>query len=181
MLSEFQKKKMVALFGMFDADRNGVIEQADFEKVAQNIADARQMKPGSAERGQVVGKYRSAWTALHNLADANQDGAISADEWIAAFTRMLGSSDAYESVVGMLAGLVFETFDVDKDDYVQSTEFAAFVKAHEVPNASPAAAFARLDVDGDGKLSRSDVLRLTGEYFKSTDPTAPGNALFGQI
>ena len=181
MLSPFQQKKMVALFGMFDADGNGVIEQADFVKVGQNIADARQMKAGSPERTRVVGKYQGAWTALHKLADANKDGAISKDEWLTALTGVIGSQASYDSVVAMLADLVFETFDTDGDNYVQATEFAAFVKAHEVPNASPAVAFARLDSDGDGKLSRSDVMRLTGEYFRSNDTSAPGNALFGQV
>ena len=44
-----------------------------------------------------------------------------------------------------------------------------------------AAAFQRLDADGDGRLSRADVIRLTAEFFKSDDPKAAGNALFGQV
>jgi Ca2+-binding EF-hand superfamily protein len=181
MLTQFQRKKMVALFAMFDADRNGAIEQKDFDQVAGNLADARKMKAGSAEHTKLVDQYRAAWKALHKMADADGDGSITSDEWMKAVTTLVGSEKDFTSVVTTLANLVFDTFDADRDDFVTSDEFGAFVKARQVPNASPAVAFKRMDTDGDGKLSRADVIRLTGEYFKSDDPAAAGNALFGQV
>lgn len=181
MLTEFQRQKMAALFGLFDADRNGLIEQRDFDQVAGNLANARNLKAGSPEHAKLTDQYRAAWTALHGMADADGDNSITADEWITAVTNLIGSDAAFTSVVVRLANMVFDTFDADGDGFVKSEEFVAFLKARQVPDTSPAAAFKRLDADGDGRLSRADVINLTGEYFKSDDPKAAGNALFGQV
>jgi hypothetical protein len=96
-------------------------------------------------------------------------------------TKVIESESDFTAIVTPLANVVFDTFDGDHDDFVTSGEFDAYVKARRVPDASPAAAFKRLDGDGDGRLSRADVVRLTGEFFRSDDPKAAGNSLFGQV
>jgi Ca2+-binding EF-hand superfamily protein len=42
-------------------------------------------------------------------------------------------------------------------------------------------AFAALDLDGDGVLSREELLRAARDYYTSDDPSAIGNLLFGRL
>jgi Ca2+-binding EF-hand superfamily protein len=49
-----------------------------------------------------------------------------------------------------------------------------------VDEATAQTAFAHLDLDGDGLLSRDEFVQLTEEYFTSDDPDAVGGWLFGK-
>src|SRR5947209_18721995 len=49
MLTDFQKRKLTALFNLYDVDKNGFVDQADFEQVVQNLATPLRLQPGSPE------------------------------------------------------------------------------------------------------------------------------------
>ena len=39
MLTDFQKRKLNALFDLYDVNKDGFVEQADFEHIVQNLAN----------------------------------------------------------------------------------------------------------------------------------------------
>ena len=41
--------------------------------------------------------------------------------------------------------------------------------------------FLDLDVDGDGSVTRDELMAMAHEFYRSDDPHAPGNRLFGAL
>lgn len=181
MVSELQQAKISALFEIYDSNRDGVLEAGDFARVATRLADELQLGADVPERAALLAQYRKAWDLICGLADRDGDGDLRPDEWTTAFTRVLASQPDFEAVVLVMSNLVFESFDTDHDDMVDEAEYHRFIHAYQTPNASPSEAFRRLDRDGDGRMTRDDAMTGIREYFKSDDPNAPGNAIFGQV
>ena len=47
MLTDLQKRKLAHLFTVMDANGNGRLEWADYERIAANMAETRGWEPGS--------------------------------------------------------------------------------------------------------------------------------------
>ncbi|HEX7307196.1 hypothetical protein [Lentzea sp.] len=69
--------------------------------------------------------------------------------------------------------------DADNDDYVSQDEYRTMIRAwlgHDGP-----VDFARLDLDGDGRLSRREFVQLWMEFWAGDDAEAPGSYAFGAV
>jgi juvenile hormone diol kinase len=180
MLTDLQRAKISALFDIYDANHDGVLEASDFARVATNLANEIGAGDDAQERATLQAQYRVAWDLISGLAERTGDNQLQLTEWTTAFDRVLGSEQHFEAIVLMMSNLVFDTFDLDRNELVDEAEYERFVRAYQTPNASPSVAFRRLDRDGDGRMTRDDAITGIREYFTSNDPEAPGNALFGQ-
>ena len=69
MLTELQKRKWTRLFQVYDADGNGVVEQADFEIIFQNLAQVRNLEANEPEYEQLHAKFIEDWENLQKDAD----------------------------------------------------------------------------------------------------------------
>jgi Ca2+-binding EF-hand superfamily protein len=49
-----------------------------------------------------------------------------------------------------------------------------------MPSDEAEKCFDKIDLNGDGYVSRSELVDLVGQFYLSSDPTAPGNLLFGR-
>jgi Ca2+-binding EF-hand superfamily protein len=69
---------------------------------------------------------------------------------------------------------------LDKDGSISVEEYKTMYKIHGIGNESLAAKiFAKLDFDGDGKISKNDAMNLVADFYLSDNPQAPGNLFFG--
>jgi hypothetical protein len=60
MLTDFQKKKLSRTFQIYDADGDGIVTKADYERAGHNVAIANGFSPGSAESESVNTAYLAA-------------------------------------------------------------------------------------------------------------------------
>ncbi|BAZ24853.1 calcium-binding EF-hand-containing protein [Kalymmatonema gypsitolerans NIES-4073] len=179
MVSELQQRKFTKLFSMYDANNNGVLAKDDFEKIIQKIAELRGWKQGSTEYNTLFDKYIFYWQHIRDAADKNRDDTVTLEEWFAYHEKLLSAKDSYEEQVGTLAALVYDVFDADNDGQLNIKEFEEVFLVYNIPRVFVPYIFSRLDLNGDGLLSKQEVLQLLYEFHFSDDPEAPGNLLFG--
>ena len=101
MLSALRTRKFIALFACFDFDKNGVLEQCDYEQFAQNLSQAYKLAPGTAAyaaasllidawAGARPGRTSVNWDSWQPHAGAHRlELAIDAEEAAQVLARLL--------------------------------------------------------------------------------------------
>ncbi|WP_217650486.1 EF-hand domain-containing protein [Spirulina major] len=179
MLTDFQKRKLMKLFSMYDVNCDGFIVEQDFEDVAAKLADRAGWSVRSPKGITLKNQLAQDWQGLQKASDTNRDRQISLDEWLAYYDAVLADETLYNERVKALTQLVFDVFDQDEDNTLSAAEWGNLLCIY---NTSPIYApliFSRLTTDTDGNLSREAVLSHIDEFFYSDDPGAPGNGMFG--
>jgi Ca2+-binding EF-hand superfamily protein len=89
--------------------------------------------------------------------------------------------DGYLANFHPAAQAVFGLADTDADGWLSKDEFARFQRAFRTPEQDIEAAFNRLDANGSGALSVSELVDAAEQYYRGTEAAAHGNWLYGPI
>jgi juvenile hormone diol kinase len=182
MLTELKRLKFIKLFTIYDANDNGVLEKADFERIVKNLGNLRGWQSGTVEYDNLHDRYLFYWQSILELADQNHNGRVSLPEWLNYHEKMLGTKeqkDKYEKEVETIAALVCDVFDLDGDGKLNIEEWKQLFLVYNTPHVVVEEIFPKLDIDGDGFISKQEMQRLFHEFHFSDDQAAPGNLLFG--
>ncbi len=143
-----------------DADNDGAVTRAEFD-AARNARFARmdddddgRLEHGEHARGEHR-RGRGGHGEHHNWAgaDANDDGAISRDEFLALPLRM------------------FTRLDTNNDGSISADEQAQMRAHHEERRAAHGR---RMDADGDRQLSREEFVAAGANLFGRLDANSDG-------
>jgi len=180
MLTELQKQKLTYYFQAFDLDKNGVLEESDFDRIVDGYAEAYNITKDSATYQEISSTFaKGRWNFLVKNVDTNTDKKVTLDEWLSYHDKLLNDSKSDFVWMKITSGL-FYALDTDKDGGITLEEYKTMYKIYGFGNESLAAEiFAKLDVDGDGKISKNDVMNLVADFYLSDNPEAPGNYFFG--
>jgi Ca2+-binding EF-hand superfamily protein len=176
MLSDVQKKKMTRLFQVIDGDKNGRVEWADYERIATNIAAERGYRAGSGEFKTILDRYQAGWD---QAAAFHKQKGMDLATWLDYHNMLAGTPGAYDAMVRPAAEVIFDTFDVDGDKKVTLPEWRRFFRCYGIDEKIADQVFPKLDLNGDGHVSRPELMDLVAQFYMSSDPTAPGNVMFG--
>lgn len=183
MLSDHQRRMRTKVFDLLDFDKDGFLEQSDFELIARNIADIRGWQGGSSEYGDIMAKYAAIWTVLYAPRDQNGDGKVSLDEYLAVAATDVGEVEEIQEhrggIVAETARSLFDILDLDSNGVIGLEEYRTILKVFGIDEDVADEVFPRLDLNGDGHISRTEFAQLVQEYFAGDDRQAPGNWLFG--
>lgn len=179
MLTEFQKKKLTHLFHVFDPDGSGDVTADDFLLISANIAELHQLEPDSPEAGQIRTQYLAIWEGMKQVADEDQGTGVSLEAWLGYFDHMLNTEGVYEQMIGELAENVFALFDLDGDGVIGLDEYRNFFRAYSLDAQSAQESFTGMDLNGDGHLSREEIMELLHQFYHSDDLDSPGNYFYG--
>jgi Ca2+-binding EF-hand superfamily protein len=181
MLTDFRKRKLMALFDLYDIDKDGLLEQADYERIAQNLAAFLHYQPGSPEYARLYADRMASWHNLYQLCGAPSSQRVTQEEFLAALDRLLSDKNNYQAFVGSRTDSITEMSDQDGDGRLTRQEYVAGARSYGTDEATANEAFRRLDQNGDGYLTRDEILRSVEEFFYSDNPEGPGNWLFGPV
>lgn len=179
MLSDLQTKKLTRYFQVYDIDDDGHIDSADFDRIVHNVMILHWAEEGSETTDALREAYRRFWQGLKTAADGDGDGGVSLDEWLAYWQVALENDDRYETEVHALTNRLFTVFDLDEDDTIGAAEFMDFFGVFGLQVDLAESVFVELDTNGDGVISRDELLDVARDFYRSDDPEAPGNLLFG--
>ena len=179
MLTEFQKKKLAVLYSMYDADKNGVIELADFYVLLDKYAEVRGWEPGSPEYEVLKSQLVSRWHTMQEAADTNRDNQISRSEWLVYIDNMLSSPATFDAEVTKIVAAIFAIFDLDGNGSLELEEYRQLYRATGIDEAFADENFGRLDLSNNGHISKEQHLELFRQFFYSQDPDSPGNWVLG--
>lgn len=179
MLTDFQKRKLMKLFSMYDVNCDGFIVEQDFEDVAEKLADRAGWSTRSPKGITLKNQLAQDWQGLQKASDTNRDRQISIEEWFTYYDGVLTAETLYNERVKALTQMVFDVFDHDQDNTLSLAEWGNLLCIYNISPIYAPLIFARLSLDAEGNLSREAVLKHIDEFFYSDDPDAPGNSIFG--
>ncbi|MFF9194320.1 EF-hand domain-containing protein [Streptomyces sp. NPDC014779] len=178
---EFITAKIRTGFDHLDRDGDGALTEVDHHLMGRSVARGLGYEENSPEEQSIVDAYLRIWHEVHVPLDADGDGRITREEFVASTSALAGDPALADAALGGLADRIVTIADRDGDDRIDVDEYTAFIRGH-APGLSETEvheAFRHLDRDGDGTLTRAEVRTAVIEYFTSPDPNAPGNWYFG--
>lgn len=181
MLTDLQKQKITHYFhAVLDQDKNGVLESNDFMEIGESLCILWRYKPGSPEYEKVMNQCLGSWKMFESHFSAT-GGKANLENFLKFFERMLqpGGEEMYHQYVVRVVGDVFDSFDVNNDGVISINEYVDMFMCYHIKIKYSAKAFLKLDRNGDDQVSKQELLKAVDEFFKSDDPKAPGNWLFG--
>lgn len=179
MLSDLQKRKLARYFRIYDIDDDGRIALPDFERVVENVRMLHGVDDDSPAHRALRDGYLRRWEALRASADADSDGGVDLDEWLAYWDGVLSDDARYHAEIAAVTDQLFEIFDHDGDGVLGADEFCNFYGVYGLKSAMARRVFMDLDLDGDGVVTRQELMAMAHEFYRGDDPDAPGNRLFG--
>jgi Ca2+-binding EF-hand superfamily protein len=180
MLSDVLRARLIDMLTLWDADRDGAIEESDYEIAAGRMVGLSGLQPGSPEYAQLHRQLvEGGWQLLRQF-DGDSDGRVTLEEALAGFDGLHADSQRFHKVIIEPSYSFFDLIDADHDGRITAAEHHAFLVAMTVDPARAAAAFPHLDADGDGFLSREEYVQLMEEFYTSDDPDSPGSWLLGK-
>jgi len=184
MLTELQKRKLMKLFCMYDARNLGILKISDFERLAQQLAELRGWRPGTADYEKITSQYLFRWNRMRSeikqALHVQNDGQVNLDEWLTYYGIVLNDQNQEKELLA-LAEAVFNVVDLDETGHLDKAEWTELFRAYNIPVIYVEETFARIDRNGDGVLSKEEVLSMIREFYYSDDPNAAGNYMFGPI
>jgi Ca2+-binding EF-hand superfamily protein len=179
MLSDLQTKKLTRYFQVYDIDDDGRIASTDFERIVENVRVLHGAGAGSSGSDALREAYMGLWERLRSSADGDGDDSVDLDEWLAYWQLALEDDERYETEVQTITDRLFSVFDLDEDDAIGKDEFADFYGIFGLAVSLAETIFVELDLDGDGVITRSELLDISRDFYRGDDVEAPGNVLFG--
>ena len=179
MLTDLQRKKLTRYFRVYDIDDDNRIGPGDFERVVENVRILHGLATDSPGHEALRDGFLRRWESLRTSADADHDGSVDLVEWLDHWDHVIETDEQYEAEVTTVAAQLFEIFDTDEDGVLGTDEFCDFYGVYGLPYALARRVFLGLDVDGDAVISRTELMDMVHQFYRGTDPNAPGNQLFG--
>ncbi len=182
MLKKLQKKKITKMFNALDTNGNGFITLDDFIAQFERFAGQQKLESGTPEYNALRAEQIKQWTSLQLVADANNDGEVTVDEFINYADRVVNNPDAFESYMVGGAEAYFNALDKNGDGTLSLEEFKGFSALSNPGEAKGQEAnheevFKSIDVNGNGKISRDEFLNLFRESVLSDNINSTGNKI----
>jgi len=177
MLTQFQQRKLEKMFELYDANKDGYIEAADYERVGEGFATGTGCAPGSPDFERLRATYLGFWEHLRQAADADQDGKVTREEFVASYETLLAMRETIEQV----SRGILQMTDRDGDGKISRGEYGANMQAYGLDAPAADEAFGHLDRDGDGFIDTDELMQNVEEFFFGEDEAAPGNWLVGPL
>ena len=178
-LTALQRRKLSALFRVFDADNNGVLERADHDIIANNLAAIRGWSLGSPDYDEFTGRLDRLWNALTEHANIAPEGAINEEAWLDYHASTLSQGPVADNVLLRIADTIMQLLDRNGDGQLSCQEFRLFYHVYGIDPAGVEYIFSRLDLDGNGYIDHAELLKHCTDFWTSNDLDAPGNWFFG--
>lgn len=156
-----------------DADKDGLIERADFKLVIQRF---KVIGTSEEHLKKMSATYSKAYEQL-GIVDGST--SLTYDEFVTRFAKqMVNSAEQMESIGDSTVSVLFEAICSGE---ITFKEWVDFYNALGIDPAHAKASFAAMDENGDGVVSKEGFAAYIKEFFLSTEDTLNSSILFGPL
>ncbi|MEU5362354.1 EF-hand domain-containing protein [Streptomyces sp. NPDC005925] len=158
--------RLVKRFDKWDTDGNGVLEADDFLGEALRIAENLGKDTASPEVQELVSAFRGLYENLAEKAGVSAGGGIGREQFLAATGDMLFQEGeaSFNRALGPVVKALVSLCDDNHDGEIDDREFRAWLTGVGVPASEAGDMFRKVDVDGSGRLSEEELLRVVREF-----------------
>lgn len=174
----FCQAKILDWFHHLDHNHDGTLERGDLDAIAESVIAKGAWKADTPQAAHLRETHHELWAEMWSHMDEDCDGTVSRDEFV-GFWKGLGQDVKRRGLPPWAWRLVRSTFaayDHDGDGRITGEEYALYLQAIG-SDADAAAAFAQLDLDGNGHLDLDELKLLFGEWLTAEEVASPGNVL----
>lgn len=173
--TEFEK-----LFDALDTNHDNTLEWEDYHRLVNAFTHAYQLGSDDPRAVSLKVCYEMFWMEL--LRHANSDGyRVAKQEFVQALQATAVDTSRFNMVEGLPHAL-FDIADADGGNTLSKDEFLRFTKAIGGTEQRALQAFTQLDKDGDGVISRQDVIDSFREFMLNPGPdNTAGGAILGVL
>ena len=175
MMTEFQQRKLINMFNLYDSDQDGYLEAFDFELPAQRILARLGHTSAAAESAKW---WPAFWQGIAHLAD--DQGRVTQAAWLAYLDGLWNDPATFEATIQAGASFYVAAVDHDGDGKLNATEYSHLLHALGMDDGAIDEVFPLLDADHDGYLTREETATRVREFY-GDDHDAPGNWLLGKF
>ncbi|XP_026488949.2 sarcoplasmic calcium-binding protein [Vanessa tameamea] len=174
--SEFWRRKMRTVHNILDVDKDGLISFNDFLLFSERFKSLGHLDEQQAKE----------FTAIIKLTWEEQWGAIdpynfvTVEQYLEDMHHVLNDKTLKKKAHRWLPYL-FKAVDKDKSGFISVKEFKLFFRCLGLDNEHAAVAFAVIDVNGDGKLSLKEFVKLGKDFFTTEDESRVSKMFWGPL
>ncbi|MFI6046598.1 EF-hand domain-containing protein [Nocardia sp. NPDC051321] len=157
-------------FDLLDANGNGVLDESDFQMLAERIITGLGEPPNSAKARAVMASHQGYWQGLLAHADTNGDGVVSMEEYVAAITGPAANMAYLRPYAESVAAIC----DRNDDGMIDRAEYANYMRLVGFDADKADAMFDKLDTAGVGEIAATEWADVICRYYTSAaeDPVA---------
>lgn len=183
MLAEFQIRKLNHLFRIIDFDHNGLLQKSDFEGIADNIAIFTGIIGDREKDSRLRDEATRIWEFITAHFANEHLEYLEPEQWIEFMqVHFFGPDEALiDQNIHLVVKHIQEVFDKNRDVQISRLEFMSIFVSFRVEVRFADQCFKAIDTNGDGFISEDELINAAMEFFKSNEPEASGNLLFGEL
>lgn len=160
------------VFGLFDADGNGNLEEHDFDLMAGRVAVAA-ADSDAAAKAEISDSFAQWWTVLRTELDANKDNKITFDE----FTACVLNPERFDDTIARFANALAALGDPDGDGLIHRPLFIDLMIAIGFELANINALFDAFGPTDDDQVPVSTWVEAIKEFYRPDAGKTVGNKL----
>ena len=168
-------------FAVVDTDGNGVWQRDDYRLLIQRLSQTFGHPADSAAGRAVATALAALYDTMLSDLDANRDGVISREEFVAGVGPDLAGRPEFDAAVGATARSLIQVADADGNGVLDPGEYTLLAAVYGARADQAERAFGRLDQDHNGVLDVTELTLAIGQFFANRDPGGYGNVAFGHV
>ena len=180
-LTDWQSKKLLRLFDLFDNDGDEIVDEAEFQGALERL----QFASGWPESSRVLSHTTGRWKVFSKQLFQNSP-LLTSEKWLETSRIFLAkdrqaraSENTHRGTLEELAQLLFLLLDRDRNSLIDYSEFLLFYYAIGLKDQDAESSFEKFDTDRDGSISKTEMEDMILEFFHGAEPGRHGDWLFG--
>ncbi|XP_063368572.1 sarcoplasmic calcium-binding protein [Cydia amplana] len=174
--SEFWRRKMRTVHNILDVDKDGLISFNDFKLFANRFQSLGHLDEQQAKEFSEIIKH--TWEEQWGAIDPYN--FVTVEQYLEDMHHVLNDKTLKKKAHRWLPYL-FKAVDKDKSGFISVKEFKLFFQCLGLDNEHAAVAFAVIDVNGDGKLSLKEFVKLGKDFFFTEDERRVSKMFWGPL
>ncbi|XP_050353580.1 sarcoplasmic calcium-binding protein [Nymphalis io] len=174
--SEFWRRKMRTVHNILDVDKDGLISFNDFLLFAERFKSLGHLDDQQAN--EFISIIKLTWEEQWGAIDPYN--YVTVEQYLEDMHHVLNDKTLKKKAHRWLPYL-FKAVDKDKSGFISVKEFKLFFQCLGLSNEHAAVAFAVIDVNGDGKLSLKEFVKLGKDFFITEDESRVSKMFWGPL